>query len=235
MPWFFQGLIVFILLKFYLENKSIKLKKLDLTKLYLIGITVFSLGWVSFYIYRNFEKPHEWDFLCWYLDGHVAVSGLNFYEPKSYQEVFKQIQVPYKPSDGFISEIVNVGFKYPPPTMIYLVPLGFFNYFNSHLMWTVFNILLMIANIYLFWEIFFNKKSFKDLLLIIPLFCLQQGTRSNLDAQQNTLILLLMVLLMWKDKNLARAGIWMALGIAAKPIMVLLGLYFLFKRETGKL
>ncbi len=199
--------------------------------IYFALIAIFSVLWSSAYLYRNFQKPHEWDFLCWYLDGSVAAEGLNFYEPASYHKVFHSLTIPYKPSKVFISNIVDVGFKYPPPSMFYLMPLGYLSYKEAHILWVSFNILVILFCLYFLWKIYLPQKNIIAYSLVLIFFFLNKGTRWTLGVEQNTILLLLMLILVWKDANSPRVGLWLALGIIIKPIVAIVLGYLLIKRN----
>lgn len=78
--------------------------------LMLAVILVFSVNGVRI-MRSNIAQPPEWDFLAFWLGGRVAVQEQNFYKPEYYQ---KAIQ-PFNPSEDFTREILQVGFRYPPP------------------------------------------------------------------------------------------------------------------------
>ncbi len=66
---------------------------------------------------ESFQTPRIWDFLAFYVDGNVGARGLNFYQAENYRQVFAGLAIPIEVTPGFVAEIVDVGFKYPPMTM----------------------------------------------------------------------------------------------------------------------
>ena len=81
-----------------------------------------------------FEGPREWDFLCFFLDSHVIAERLNLYSPASYQTIAQQLGLEV--SDSFRREILEVGFKYPPPSALLFAPLARFSAETGALVWT---------------------------------------------------------------------------------------------------
>ena len=146
----FIGIIIFTVIILSYKYDNIQNKKKKIVRIYLFAIAIFSVIWASSYLYRNFQEPHEWDFLCWYLDGSVAANGLNFYQPTSYQTTINSLVLPYAPSKAFISNIVDVGFKYPPPSMFYLITLGYLSY-NRDIFYGYQLILFVLFSAYIFY------------------------------------------------------------------------------------
>lgn len=77
--------------------------------------------------------PGEWDFLTFYLDGVVSGSGLNLYVPEHYAFVVQRLGLEVSPE--FRREIVEVGFKYPPPTVFLFRPLALWPIQTAHAIW----------------------------------------------------------------------------------------------------
>jgi hypothetical protein len=97
----------------------------------LIGLTlavilVFGINSTRI-MHSNIAHPPEWDFLGFWIGGRLAVQGLNFYEPENYEQVAQHLSL----SDEFAQEITEVGFWYPPPSMLLFVPLVLQRDFSS--------------------------------------------------------------------------------------------------------
>lgn len=69
------------------------------------------------------------------MDGSVAIRGLNVYDPANYELVFNQLRIPFEPSPGFGEGILNVGFMYPPPTLLVFAWLGLLPFGAAQLLW----------------------------------------------------------------------------------------------------
>jgi hypothetical protein len=222
-------LAVFLIIYGYKRDKNNIFK--ILFRLYIVVLFLFSTYSVYSIIRENFNKPKEFDFLCFYLNGNVAANNLNFYEPKNYKTTIEKLSIPFKPSKAFTEEIVNVGFWYPPPTMFLFLPLGYLNFIEAHKLWILINILFLITDLLLLWKIFFKNFGLEGFLISSSLFMLMGSTRTSVGVEQTSFIYLFFLLLIWKDHNNYKSGIWLAIGIFIKPVLIFLYIYFLFNRN----
>lgn len=184
------------------------------------------IAWNTFKIYRmisyNFINPPEWDFLAFWLDGNIASRQLNFYIPSNYLG----FDLPVGVSQEFSRSILEVGFRYPPPTMLLFLPLGWFDsYYSAYLGWQIFMAAILLLNIVLLWKLFLDKSHILGLLASGALVLSLPPTYVTFYfAQTNFLVLLaLLLLLMYPDRF--AGGVWLGIGMAVKPFI---GLLFLF-------
>ncbi|MGH9904302.1 MAG: glycosyltransferase family 87 protein, partial [Pyrinomonadaceae bacterium] len=184
-------------------------------------------------LYLNFLEPHSWDFLPRYIDGRVASLGLNFYHPESYEQALAASYIPFQPDESFLNDDVKTAFKYPPPTMLYFVPLGFFSFRTSHYMWTALNSVMILVNVMLVTKLFFAKEGWRGIATATSLLLLFPAARKIAYFEQTNFILLAWTLLLWRDRLLPRAGIWSAMAICTKPFMACVALYPLLRRKWG--
>lgn len=236
---FEKSLLIFLIIIFVLLGYSkytlLKNYQRKLFYTFLIIIFIWSLFSLIKVIYNNYTYPKEWDYLTFFIDGHIAKNGLNFYQTESYKIVINNLDIPLIPSKLFNEAVINVGFNYPPPTMFIFLPLGFFNFNTSHMLWLIINIFFLFADIFLLWKIFFDKDNLIGLLLSSVLFLILPATWNTIYYEQTSFILLFFILLLWKDKKNARSGIWLAIGIFIKPFVALLFLFFLLNRLRKQL
>ena len=68
----------------------------------------------------NLREVREWDFLCFWLWGRAGARGANFYDPAASAWMAEGLEL----SPEFQRQIVDVGFWYPPPTMLLFAPFG---------------------------------------------------------------------------------------------------------------
>ena len=206
---------------------------------WIIYSVLFALS-VSSFIYKIFNTilhPQFWDFTCFYLYGKVSSGGYNFYSPESFHSVFNSLKLPAILNSsnsayaGFITECVNVGFPYPPPTILYFAPLGYLSYQTALILWTLFISSFAIACIYLIYSMFFKEYKLNGLMLVATLFFILSQTRGTVFYTQTNFILLFLLLLMKKFSNRKIAGIFLTLAIFTKPFMLIFGLYFLFRKK----
>lgn len=194
-----------------------------------IWITYTSVFAIAFYlaldqVIKIINNPPIWDFPAFYLYGKVAAGGYDFYQPENFHTVFDSLQAIYSNFAGldyFILEVVNVGFPYPPPTMLYFMPLGFLPFDTALILWTIFISLFLFGSVYLVYTLFFEKYKLNGLMLVATLFFLFSPVRSTLYYTQTNFILLFLLLLMKKYGDTKYAGIFLALAIFTKPYMII--------------
>jgi hypothetical protein len=223
------GLLVCVLLYFLFRYKNLS----DFWKSAFWGYLIFLSGFSLFMAFKVIKSdilhPQEWDFLCFYLYGKVALNGMNFYLPANYLNVLNSLSLPFSPSPDFINGALV--FQYFPPNIFYFIPLGLFNYNFANHLWLTINILFLFIDIYLIYKFFFKSKGLLYLLSVLSLSLLLPCTHYALFYEHNTFIFLLFVLLIWKSRDFPRSGIWLSFAMFAKPILVILFIYPIFRRK----
>lgn len=213
---------------YYLKINGKNSKKI-ISVLYYFIFLISSLVFIRLII-TQLHDHKVWDFTAFYVYGKVALSGNNFYLPESFQAVFNTIDIPPLDYTAFIGEVINVGFVYPPPTILLFTPLGFFSYQTALTCWIIFNLFFIIGCIYLSYDLFLKKYKLNGFLLVTILFVLFQPVKSTIIFSQTNFIVLFFLLLMRKysDKNFS--GIFLAFAFFTKPYMIIFGLYFLVRK-----
>jgi len=177
------------------------------------------------------QNPGIWDYTAFYLYGKTASSVLNFYLPESFQQVFNTLNLPFTDLKGFVPEVVAVGFPYPPPTILYFIPLGYFSYNTAFFYWTAFNLISLFGSMFLAFSLFFKKEGLKGILLVLILFCIHSQVVFTLICSQTNFILLFLLLLMKKYSNSRFAGIILVIAFFTKPYMIIFGLFLILTRN----
>jgi hypothetical protein len=209
----------------------------------IIWITYTSIFAIAFYlaldnVIRIINNPPIWDFPAFYLYGKVAAEGYNFYLPENFQIIFNSLQSTFSNFTGldyFILEVVNVGFPYPPPTMLYFIPLGFLSFHTALVVWTIFISLFLFGSIYLVYTMFLKEYKLNGLILATILFFLFSPVRSTIFYTQTNCILLFLLLLMKKYEATKYAGIFLALAIFTKPYMIVFVLALIIYKNWNAL
>lgn len=209
------------------QNRPIKNIVWIVYSLILIFASYKFIHFVSNYV----SNPGVWDFTAFYLWGKTAVAGHNVYSPENLRIVFNSLSLPLLDYSDFIKELVNIGFLYPPPTILLFAPLGFLSYKTALVCWTVFNSLFAIGSIYLIYDLFFKKYRLNGLMLVVTLFLLSLPVRYTFFFSQTSFILLFLLLLMKKYSDNKISGIFLVLAIFTKPYMIIFGLIFLLKKQ----
>ena len=180
----------------------------------------------------SLQAPRVWDFLAFYVDGNVGARGLNFYQAENYRQVFGELAIPIEVSPSFVPEIVDVGFKYPPMTMFLFCWLGLLSFSQAHVIW-----LALVCATYglAVWAVarhlLVDGSLTIRLLTSIAIIGLLPASASNLGYEQTNALLLAIGVLCLATESRLRTGLYAALAISVKPIMVFAaGYYFLRAR-----
>lgn len=225
---FFEAIIT-CLFFYLLRGKKFNPKSI-IWILYVGLFLVAAYLFISKAIYTS-THPRIWDFTSLYVFGKVAAAGHNFYSPESYRLLFDSLHLPFTDYKGLVEQVVDVGFPYPPPTMLYFAPLGFLSYDSALLVWTIINLVVALACIYLIYDQFFENEKLNGLLLVSSLFFFFIPAKSTVIYSQTNFILLLHLLLMKKYSDKGWAGVFLALAMFTKPYVIILGLFFLLTKN----
>jgi len=202
----------------------------SLARTSLVSIFIASIVAFAAYVFKHYG-PRDWDFTCFFLYGNVAVSGMDFYNPRDYYEIIKTIKIPITLSNGYVREVLDVGCPYPPPTLLLFSILGFFTYNEALFVWTVINISFLIGSIMLIRDIFFNSKGFSGIMISAVLVLSFMSTLITIFYSQTLYILLFFLLLFYKFRDRPIAGIFLSVAIFIKPFAAILFLYFIARKQ----
>ena len=178
----------------------------------------------------NINTLPEWDFSFFWLNGQVAARGLNFYDPVQYQQLAR-VLLPQPLTPAFQQAVLDVGFWYPPPSMFLFLPLGWVGLRTAAVAWFVVHGLVLIGNVGLVWQLFLHQRRRWGLALALALLLMLHATELTFNYAQTNSLLLLFVLLFWKDRKQPRVGVWLACAIVVKPIAIVLGLVLVLHRH----
>lgn len=225
---------------FYLLSSQNQSPKKAIWSVYAILLAVTA---ALFFYKIVFTISHAgfWDFGCFYLYGKVSSLGENFYSPQNFHTVFNSLQLPAflnssnEAYAGFIRECVNIGFPYPPPTILYFIPLGFLSFHTALIVWTLFISSFAFGCIYLIYSLFLKEYKLNGLMLVsILLFTLPQ-TRGTIFYTQTNFILLFLLLLMKKYADKKWSGLFLAIAFFTKPYMLIFLLYFIIRKNWNSI
>jgi hypothetical protein len=90
---------------------------------------------------------------------------------------------------------------------------------------------ILVLVIILLWKTFLGESGLMGLALAAALVFMIRATLSTLAFGQTNFLVLLMLLLFWRDRERERGGIWLALGIFTKPFLAFLLVYLLLQRH----
>ncbi|HEY5370534.1 MAG TPA: glycosyltransferase family 87 protein [Hanamia sp.] len=215
----------------------IKQKKYEIPVSFaVLGILLFLIGDFFYDLAQSYLHIPLWDFMCFYLFGNVGISGLNFYDPHAFMQVFNNLNLHSIVGDGLTHEVVNVGFWYPPPSMFLFLPLGIFSLKTGYIIWQTVIILFLLLDILLIIKWFpynlnsaYNKKT-TGFLLAILILLFPSITGSILISQTPSIFLFFLILILKYSDNW-KSGIYLVLLIIIKPLAIFFLLYFLFYKN----
>ena len=209
-------------------------KKRSLPNWIRLAYAALFLTAVSFFIYRVIiviRDPYIYDFTAFFLWGKTAAQGYDFYLPQNLQLVFHSLQLPPGHYDVFSEEIVDVGFLYPPPTILYFAPLGFLSYKTAVICWGIFNALFAVGCIYLVYDLFLKRYKMTGLMLVAVLFVFFKPVLQTVSFLQTNFIVLFYLLLVRKYQDKKIAGLFLALALFTKPYMAILLVFFVVRKK----
>lgn len=216
---------------YLLRGKEFNLKNI-IWIAYLVLVVVAAYLFIDKVIDR-INHPAIWDFTAFYVYGKVAASGTNFYLPENYHQIYPSLQLPASFYQEISLEVLNVGFPYPPPTMLYFAPVALLPYKTALICWSIFNLFFVAGCIYLSYDQFFRKYKLNGLILVASLFFLFPPVKTTASYSQTNFILLFYLLLIRKYSDKKISGIFLALALFTKPYMAVFGLFLLLKKNWG--
>jgi len=167
----------------------------------------------------NVRAPHEWDYACFWLYGHIAAAHLNVYDPA----VFAHFAAPFTPSDEFRAAVLDVGFPYPPPSIALFLPLGFIDSVPVGLaVWYGVQFAALAGAAWVLARTFMPADGWRSALLMLAIIAALPASINTVgDAQTNFLVLLLVALAL-HARGTASGAVWQTLAIWIKPYTAVL-------------
>jgi hypothetical protein len=175
----------------------------------------------------NFAHPPRYDFLCFWLDGRVALVDHNVYLPTYFHQLGDGL---HEPAD-WVREFLDVGFLYPPISIVWFAPLGFFPSPQSAIVaWDVLLYTTAALAVVALWRQFFSEREAIGLIVAGALVLSFPSTIKIWGNTQTIGMAFLFALLFRGDRNPWRAGVWVALAFSIKPFLITLLLVPLITR-----
>jgi Glycosyltransferase family 87 len=235
-PQAFKTITIFIFSASLFYLAGLKQKYLLPVNKLLSGISLFLAIHLLYVLAKTYLHIPEWDFLCFYLFGKTGISTTDFYNPQVFAKVFNELNLQPLTSKDFTAEIVNVGFWYPPHSMLLFLMLGLFDLKTGYAVWQTVILVFIVADVFLLHKKYYqqlvanqkNKLIVFPVLLIILLFPNIEGSAY---FSQTISVFLFFLLLIINNTDNRKAGIYLALLITIKPLAVFFIPYFLFTKK----
>ena len=188
-----------------------------------LGTVLLSVGLSAIPVAQtvsNATIPRPWDFPIFYTAAVAASQGSSFYDPAALAETFAEVEQTWDvPSDW----LVEVGFWYPPPTALYLAPLGFLSFPVAVIINGIIQSVFFVASIALlhrFYPLRAGPMGFVEMAVLGLLF------RPVLSAfRLSQIVFGALLLLVIATTTLARSswlgGLVLGVGTIFKPVLLI--------------
>ena len=201
-----------------------------------LGILLFLLSSLFYDLFLTYLHIPQWDFVSFFLFGKVGISHSDFYDPNIFMKFYNTLDLQPRVNGGFIPEIVNVGFWYPPPSMLLFLPLGMFDIQTGYFIWQTIIIVFLIADIFLlvkYFPISINKIYNKNIIIYLSaiLVLLFPSILSPMLYSQTISVFLFFLILLMLNLDNWKAGIFLTVLILIKPLAAIFALYFLLFKK----
>jgi len=195
-------------------------RSLNVLSLSILGLAALYLYWtVATTIASSITNLHEWDFLDFYISSSLAARGLDFYEPAN----FSLVPIPLEPSPEFVEEVMQVGSKYPPPSLLFFLPFGFLPYRSALGLWYAVNVFFFLGSVVTLSLLLSKDKPFLLRLLVVSsLFAMFSGVRVTFFFAQPNFIAIFFLACFMLYRNKPYAGIFLGISILFRPFLGLI-------------
>lgn len=187
-------------------------------------IVLFGLFSLQIILANRQIKP-EWDLKALWLFARLAVRGQNFYDI----ELVRHFAYLYGPPSQLLLE--QISFPYPPPTMLLIAPMGWFEMETAFPLWQGLHLLFLGGALVLLWRRFLGESAWRGMALAVILVAGLHPTMDTLYSGQTNFLVLLLLLLFGRDQDRRRGGLWLGLALFVKPFMAVVLLYVVLRRQ----
>jgi len=223
--WLALAVVATVLLPFLRPSRSPRAQKLHF--LFLLAACA-ALG--HFYLNemrQNTRVLRDWDYKAFWLYGKVAAEGQDFYLPRNYLQAAEGLGV----SAMFRYEVLGVGMRYPPPTIFLFLPLGWMSPAAGLVFWYLLQSAALAASVWLLWKRYLADFGLLGLAATAVLVMLLHPMGWTFHVAQTNALLLLLALLYLKDRERWTSGCWIAAGLLVKPLLAILLLIPVWRRQ----
>jgi hypothetical protein len=193
-------------------------------------LVVFSIREIQV-IHERAKDPPPWDFQVFWIYGQLLAQGANPYQVEPYQR-FEQV---LHPEPRFVESVLEVGATYPPPTLFLFRPLGGFNLPAAYIPWQIFLCACLAVSIEMLRRLFLAGSGLWGVALAAVAVLTLYSTWFTVRVAQTNFLVMLLLLLYWRDRELPRGGLWLGLGAMVKLDVVLVALFPIVRRQWRQL
>ena len=177
--------------------------------------------------WHTMQEPPAWDVKAYWLYGRAAALGLNPYLPAS----MRAIPLPGPLPPDFESDEFNVGFPYPPPSLLLFAPMGAMPLGTATVVWVGIQLACLVVCIVLLWRMFLRDRGLGGVALVAALTLLLPATGVTFALGQTNFLALLLVLATWRWRDRPVSALSILCASVVKPLYYILWLYPLLRRR----
>jgi hypothetical protein len=184
--------------------------------------------------WRNVVDPPAFDVQAFYVVMRVGAEGGNFYDPREVHRIIDplfQATPPISSDSVFVREVLDTGYMYPPPTMLWMAPFGFLDLVPATVAWYALLGAALVGCIVLLRRVFFPAGGWLELGVVAALVLLLRATYTTFAFGQTSVLITLALVLTWRDRERPLAGLWVALGLLVKPIFAFFLAFLVLRRN----
>jgi hypothetical protein len=199
----------------------------------LLVVTAFG-GLDAVRTWHNVVEPPEWDLQAFWIINRVAVMGENFYDARVVHRIAAPLQradPPLSATAEFSVEVLDAGFKYPPQAMLWMAPFGWPDLRAATIWWYALLTAALLGSVIMLRRVFFPAGGRLELGVVAALVLLLRSTYTTFAFGQTGVLLLLILALLWRDRDRPMAGVWLAAGVLVKPLFAFFVAYPVLRRN----
>ena len=192
----------------------------------LAASTVFAAAALAHHAVSTVRHIGEWDFACFWLYGHAALAHANVFDPATYHALAPSVPISF--DDQFEREVLDVGFPYPPPSILLFAPLGLFhNFAAASGVW----LLAMLGGLSAGIAILAHRREWLAALAIAALAIAMPATYDNVTLQQTSLLAFALVAGAYAGRRSYWGGAFAALAFVVKPYLIVAVVWLALRRH----
>jgi len=179
----------------------------------LVVAHVYGLGQI---MARNLVRVPEWDFTAFWLHARLAAQGVDFYDREKVRELTSALHL--SPTFQLQGRFWN-----PPQAMLLFLPLGWVDDVRrAYLGWYVVQSLALVGCVGMLWRLLARSTGMTGLLATAAVTTTLAATAITFYLGQTHFLVLLLLLLSFSHRDRFAGGVWLALGLLLRPILLLM-------------
>jgi hypothetical protein len=174
----------------------------------------------------------QWDFICFWLYGHAAIAHQNVYDPM----VYRALATPIAVDKDFRREVLDVGFPYPPPSILFFVPLGLFtNVTIAGSLWLAALLVSLLGGIAVLARTYVKTREPVALFAIAVLALALPASADNVQYHQTSFLSFLLLAVVYRWRGRVAGGVAAGLAVVVKPYLAVIVVWFALRRRWNAL